>query len=101
MEAMRESWTDERLGDFREDMNRRFDGVDRRLDELKEGMYRSFDGQTGEMNRRFGEVERCVDKTDSELHRVVGRLDTLTKAVVFSNLTLSASVIAGLIAVGL
>jgi tetrahydromethanopterin S-methyltransferase subunit G len=100
MEAMRKSWTDERLDDFREEVSRRFDGVDRRLDELKEEMNRSFDGQTGEMNRRFGEVERRVDKADSELHRVVGRLDTLTKAVVFSSLTLSASVIAGFIAVG-
>jgi hypothetical protein len=64
METMRESWTDERLDDFRSDVNRRF------------------------------------DKVDHELHRIGGRLDTLTKAVVFSNLTLSASVIAGFIAVG-
>ena len=89
MEAMRKSWTDERLDAFRVDVNRRFDGVDHRIDELREGM-----------DRRFGEGDRRADKVETELHRVVDRLDTLTKAVVFSNLTLSASVIAGFIAVG-
>lgn len=31
---MRESWTDDRLDDFRGEVNRRFDGVDRRLDRM-------------------------------------------------------------------
>jgi|KBSMisStandDraft_5_1062788.scaffolds.fasta_scaffold741368_2 hypothetical protein len=77
MEAMRESWTDERLDDFRGDVNRRFDGVD----------------------KQFDKVDRRFDKVDHELHRINDRLDTLTKAVVFSNLTLSASMIAGFVAI--
>ena len=32
MEAMRQSWTDDRLDDFRGEVNRRFDAVDRRFD---------------------------------------------------------------------
>ena len=32
MEAMRQSWTDERLDDFRGEVNRRFDEVDGRVD---------------------------------------------------------------------
>ncbi len=81
MEAMRKSWTDERLDDFRVDMDRRFD-------EFRE-----------DMNRRFGEVDKRFDKVDTELHRVNERLDTLTKAVLFGNLTLSASMIAGFVAI--
>lgn len=50
---MRESWTDERLDDFRGEVSRRFDEVD----------------------RRFGEVDRRFDRVDHELHRVNDRLD--------------------------
>jgi hypothetical protein len=35
MEAMRQSWTDERLDDFRGEVNRRFDEVDRRFDKAQ------------------------------------------------------------------
>lgn len=36
MYKMRESWTDERLDDFRDDVNRRFDKVDRQLDRVSD-----------------------------------------------------------------
>lgn len=49
---MRESWTDERLDDFRDEVNRRFDGVERRF-----------------------------DKVDAELHRVNDRLDGLHRTL--------------------
>jgi hypothetical protein len=52
MYRMRESWTDERLDDFRDEVNRRFDGVDRRF-----------------------------DKVDAELHRVNDRLDGLHRTL--------------------
>jgi hypothetical protein len=52
MYKMRESWTDERLDDFRDEVNRRFDGVDRRF-----------------------------DKVDAELHRVNDRLDGLHRTL--------------------
>jgi hypothetical protein len=34
MYRMRESWTDERLDDFRAETSRRFDAIDNRLDRL-------------------------------------------------------------------
>lgn len=52
MYRMRESWTDERLDDFRDEVNRRFDEV-----------YRRFDG------------------VDAELHRVNDRLDGLHRTL--------------------
>ncbi len=36
MYKMRESWTDERLDDFRDEVNRRFDKVDHELDRIND-----------------------------------------------------------------
>jgi hypothetical protein len=55
MEAMRQSWTDERLDDFRGEVNRRFDEVDRRFEEV---------------DRRFDKVDRRFDKVDAEFAAV-------------------------------
>lgn len=52
MYRVRESWTDERLDDFRDEVNRRFDDVGKRF-----------------------------DKVDSELQRVNDRLDGLHRAL--------------------
>ena len=47
MEAMaRESWTDERLDDFKESVNKRFDAVDQELRELRRMMFQGFIAQT-------------------------------------------------------
>jgi hypothetical protein len=81
MYRMRESWTDERLDDFRGEVNRGFDEVDRRFDKVD----RRFDKVESEVNRRFSEVdqkfERRFDSVDHELHRVNGRLDALHRGL--------------------
>jgi hypothetical protein len=47
MEKMaRESWTDERLDDFKESVNKRFDVVDEELRELRRMMFQGFIAQT-------------------------------------------------------
>jgi hypothetical protein len=88
MDAMRESWTDERLDDFRSDVSRRFDAVDKRFDAV---------------DRHFAAVERRMEtgfgKCEVELHRVNDRLDGLSKAMVFGSLMLSSSMLGGLITV--
>ena len=73
MEAMRKSWTDERLDDFRTDVGRRFDELDQRFD------------------RGFGKVE-------VELHRINDRLDTMNKAIIYGAITVSGSMVAGFVA---
>jgi hypothetical protein len=70
MYKMRDEWTDERMDDFRDDVNRRFDAVDRRF-----------------------------DKVDHELGRVNDRLDDLHKIMMFAVLTLGSSTVAGWAAV--
>ena len=49
MEAMRQSWTDDRLDDFAGQVWRRFDEVDRRFDDV---------------DRRFGEVNGRLDRLE-------------------------------------
>ncbi len=50
--TMRESWTDERLDDFRAEVNRRFDEVDRRF---------------GAVDRRFDRIEGEVQCLRAEM----------------------------------
>jgi hypothetical protein len=70
MYKMRESWTDERLDDFRDEVNRRFDVV-----------YKRF------------------DKVDHELHRINDRLDSLHKILIYAVLTLGSASVVGWAAV--
>lgn len=53
---MRESWTDARLDDFREETARRFDKVDRRFDTLERRMDSRFD----RIDVRFDAMQRTM-----------------------------------------
>lgn len=60
---MRESWTDERLDDFRDEVNRRFDGVDRRFEEVDRRFDKvdmEFRDLRMEMNGRFDSLQRTL-----------------------------------------
>ncbi len=81
MEAMRKSWTDERLDDFRVDVDRRFGEVDRRFDALE-----------GRMARGFG-------KCEVEFHRIHDRLDDLVRAIVFGVIAMTSAMVAGFAAI--
>jgi tetrahydromethanopterin S-methyltransferase subunit G len=76
MEAMRKSWTDERLDHFEEKVDRRFDEVDRRF---------------GELDLR---VEKGFDKAEIELHRINDRLDDLGKAMYYGAFTMTGGILA-------
>lgn len=56
METMRESWTDARLDDFREETARRFDAVDKRFDTLERRMDHGFD----RVDARFDALQRTL-----------------------------------------
>jgi DNA anti-recombination protein RmuC len=73
MYNMRESWTDERLDDFRGEVNRRFDDV----------------------YRRFDKVDKRFDKVDDQFDRVHDRLDGLHKVLIFTVLSLMSATLAG------
>jgi len=69
MYKMNDGWTDERMDDFRDEVNRRFDGVGKRFDKFE-----------GEVERRFGEVDRRFDEVVKELRRINDRLDGMYRA---------------------
>ena len=70
MEAMRKSWTDERLDDFRADVDRRFD----------------------ELNQR---VDRGFDKSEVEFHRINDRLDGMQRTMVYGIVAMTTAMLAG------
>lgn len=73
MEAatVRATWTDERLDDFREHVDQRFDAVDQRFDAV---------------DRRFAAMDQRFDKLDEKLedmdHRQTARIDALNRTLV-------------------
>jgi septation ring formation regulator EzrA len=62
----RESWTDGRLDEFKESVNRRFDEVDRRFDEV---------------DRRFDEVDKRFEQVDKRLDRIEGDIKDLRQTM--------------------
>jgi hypothetical protein len=56
MYKMRESWTDERLDDFRDEVNRRFDKVDAELHDLRSSTESGMRG----LNERFDSLQRTL-----------------------------------------
>jgi hypothetical protein len=57
MEAMRQSWTDDRLDDFRAETKERFDKVDEHFDKVEDQVKE----MRGEMNTRFNALEARFD----------------------------------------
>jgi tetrahydromethanopterin S-methyltransferase subunit G len=84
MYKMNDGWTNERMDDFRDEVNRRFDGVDKRFDKFE-----------GEVNRRFGEVDKRFDKVDREFGCINDRLDSLHKILIYAALTVGSATVAG------
>jgi tetrahydromethanopterin S-methyltransferase subunit G len=93
MEAMRQSWTDDRLDALNEKVDRRFDEVDRRFDEV---------------DRRFSEVDRRLDNVEGEVKElrremtagfdlVHARFDSMQKTM-FQSSVLVVAALLGIIA---
>jgi hypothetical protein len=66
----RETWTDERLDDLKENVNRRFDAVDGRFDAV---------------DRRFDQVDRRLGSIDA-------RLDSMQRTMLIGTFSLLASI---------
>jgi len=54
----RETWTDERIDDFKENVNQRFDQVDKRMDERFDHVDREFK----RVDKRFDQVEKRMSE---------------------------------------
>jgi hypothetical protein len=88
MEAMRDSWTDERLDDFRAETARRFDELDRRVDNgfnrvdadvrrLRDDAEGEFAVIRREMKDGFEAVDKRFEKVDERFEKLDGRFEKL------------------------
>lgn len=67
MEAMRQSWTDERLDDFRAETARHFDEVNRRFEEVNK--------RFEQVDKRFEQVDKRFDQVDQRFDRLETRME--------------------------
>jgi hypothetical protein len=87
MEAVRQSWTDDRLDDFRAETGRRFDEVDRRFDDVDK-RFEDVDKRFVEVGKRFDRVETEIKDLGRDLHL---RFDALQRTMLqFSGVLLVA-----------
>lgn len=54
----RETWTDERIDDFKENVNQRFDQVEKRMDER----FDHVDCEFQKVDKRFDRVENSIER---------------------------------------
>jgi len=62
----RATWTDERLDDLAQGIDRRFDQVDRRFEEI--------DRRFEQVDRRFEQVDRRLDRIDDSIRHLTTTL---------------------------
>lgn len=102
MEAMRESWTDARLDDFGDHIDRRFDAVDHRFDAVDQ-RFDAVDQRFKAVDQRFDSLERRMEsgfgRVDVELHRINDRLDAMHRLMLQTVVAMSGATIAGFVAV--
>jgi hypothetical protein len=80
MEAMRQSWTDERLDDFRAETARNFGAVDKRFDRVERRMESGFQEMRAEfkaMNERFDTMNERFDTMNERFDTVNERFDVM------------------------
>jgi uncharacterized protein Yka (UPF0111/DUF47 family) len=78
----REAWTDERLDDFKENVNQRFDQVDKRFDQV---------------DKRFEQVDKRFEQVDQRLASIDARLDGMQRTMLIGIFSLLASIWASVI----
>jgi chaperonin cofactor prefoldin len=83
----RERWTDERLG-------KAFDRVDGDLRELRVEMRKGSE----RIDQRFEQVDKRFERIDRRFEQVDDRFDSMQRNMIICFVTLSASLIGGLIA---
>src|SRR5215204_3780084 len=96
MEAMRKSWTDERLDDLSVSVelgftraDERFEAIDQRFDKIDE-RFGEIDRQFERVDARFEKVDERFELVDERLHEICDRLKRLEQATISTNLVIIA-----------
>jgi Mg2+ and Co2+ transporter CorA len=98
MEAVRSSWTDDRLDLLNERVEERFDQVDRRFDEI-DRRFVEIDRHFVEVNRRFEHVEVRLARLETLYEGMAVRLDSIQRVIVYGVITITGGMIAGFSAI--
>ncbi len=77
MEAMRESWTDKRLDDLNEKVDRGFDRLDADIRGLRLETRTEFQTMRGEMKAGFDRVDERFERMDERFERMNDRFEAL------------------------
>lgn len=78
-------WTEGRLDDLSDKVDRRFERIDERLDRLDEKIERGF--------------ERIDERFDREFGRVNDRLDSIQRAMIYAMVSITGGILAGFSAI--
>jgi tetrahydromethanopterin S-methyltransferase subunit G len=78
-------WTEGRLDDLSDKVDRRFERVDQRLDRIDEKVERGF--------------ERVDERFDREFGRVNDRLDSIQRAMIYAMVSITCGILAGFSAI--
>jgi DNA anti-recombination protein RmuC len=102
MEAMRQSWTDDRLDEFGKRIDERFDRVDERFEDV-DRRFDQVDRRFDQVDRRFEQVDRCFEQVDTRLGSMQAmmerRFDTLQYSLIYAMVGMFGAMAAVLVAV--
>jgi chromosome segregation ATPase len=102
MQTMRESWTDERLDDLNDKVDRGFERVDKRFEQV--------DKRFDQVDRRFEQIERRFERVDAEFltvrgemkagfDAVNGRIDSVQRTMFHGVIAITVAILAGFAAI--
>jgi tetrahydromethanopterin S-methyltransferase subunit G len=108
MEAMRQSWSDDRLDDLQLEMRAGFarleTQIQQRIDQVEkqiELMEKRMDQRSEQVEQRLERVEKRLDRVDERVEfgfgRLDGRIDSQTRAIVYFAGLLSTIIVALLV----
>jgi archaellum component FlaC len=114
MEAMREAWTDDRLDDLANRMDRGFDRVDKDTRELRAETKSEFalvrgamcerfdkvDARFDKVDARFAGVDARFEKVDARFEQIDARLYSIQRTIAMGAIAMSAAFLAGFAAIG-
>jgi archaellum component FlaC len=91
MEAMRQSWTDDRLDEFGHRIDERFDRVDERFDRVDE--------RFKEVDRRFNRIDNDIGELRKDNRAMLSELHALQRTMLQVGGGLIAAVLSMMVAV--
>jgi hypothetical protein len=98
MEAVRDSWTDDRLDDLNRRVAEGFVSVDRRFEQV-DRRFEQIDQRFDQVDARFDRVENRLDRLDGRFERMDGKLDTIQHAIIYGFVGFTVAIIGGFAAI--